>query len=167
MPLIKDGALIEDRWTRVADETPLPDGPVIVSLARWQAEREGLTGRNGALGILLASSEAPEAIAEDLDRFDLVCLDFPKFQDGRAYSHARKLRQRFGYEGELRAVGNVLRDQFAFMVRCGFDSFAVADGAVALQWTRAMDEISVVYQPAADARATASRQRQHPAAVDG
>lgn len=160
MPLIKDGALIEDPWTRIADETPLPDGPVIVTLARWQAERDHLQGRNGPLGILLASSETPEAIADDLGRFDLVCLDFPKFQDGRAYSHARKLRQRFGYRGELRAVGNVLRDQFAFMVRCGFDSFEVADARAAAEWTRAMAEISVVYQPAADGRATALEQRR-------
>ena len=160
MPLIKDGVVAQDDWTLAADETPLPEGPVIVTLARWSAERGTLLGRNGPLGILLASSEAPEAIADDLARFDLVCLDFPKFQDGRAYSYARKLRQRYGYTGELRAVGNVLRDQFAFMVRCGFDSFAVADERAAAEWTRAMEEISVVYQPAADTRATATQQRQ-------
>ena len=159
MPLIRDGALVEDRWTRVADDGAMPDGPAIVSLARWQAEREALIGRNGALGLLLASSEAPEAVAGDLERFALICPDFPKFQDGRAFSAARKLRQRFGFKGELRAVGNVLRDQFLFMVRCGFDSFEVADGAVVGQWSRAVSEISVAYQPAADSRATAIQQR--------
>ena len=159
MPLIKDGVVTQDDWIRVADETPLPEGPVIVTLARWQAERASLQGRNDALGIVLASSEAPETIADDLARFDLVCLDFPKFQDGRAYSYARKLRQRYGYTGELRAVGNVLRDQFLFMRRCGFDSFEVADARAVAQWQRAMSEISVVYQPAADARATATQQR--------
>lgn len=159
MPLIKDGVVTQDDWIRVADETPLPEGPVIVTLARWQAERASLQGRNDALGIVLASSEAPETIADDLARFDLVCLDFPKFQDGRAYSYARKLRQRYGYTGELRAVGNVLRDQFLFMRRCGFDSFEVADARAVDEWQRAMSEISVVYQPAADARATATQQR--------
>jgi len=159
MPLIKDGLVIEDAWTRVEDCGVLPDGPVVVSLARWQAERDALLQRNGPLGIVLASNEMPEAIADNLARFDLVCLAFPKFQDGRAYSSARKLRQRFGYRGELRAVGNVLRDQFLFMRRCGFDSFEVADARAVAQWQRAMSEISVVYQPAADARATATQQR--------
>ena len=159
MPLIKQGALVEDGWTRVADDAALPDGPAIVSLARWQAERESLIGHNGPLGLVLASSQAPEAIAADIGRFDLICLEFPKFQDGRAFSYARKLRQRFGFAGELRAVGNVLRDQLAFMVRCGFDSFEVDDAGVVEQWARAMSEISVVYQPAADSRATATQQR--------
>lgn len=159
MPLIRNGVLVEDVWARVGDDSALPEGPMIVSLARWQAERETLSGRNGALGIVLESHEVPEAIADDIDRFDLVCLSFPKFQDGRAYSQARKLRQRFGYGGELRAVGNVLRDQFAFMRRCGFDSFEVADAGAVEQWRYAMEEVSVVYQPAADGRATATQQR--------
>ena len=125
----------------------------------WRGSLAGLSLCSGALGLLLASSEAPEAVAGDLERFALICLDFPRFQDGRAFSAARKLRQRFGFKGELRAVGNVLRDQFHFMVRCGFDSFEVADGTVVGQWSRAMSEISVAYQPAADSRATALEQR--------
>ena len=146
MPLIRDGALVEDRWTRVADDGAMPDGPAIVSLARWQAEREALIGRNGALGLLLASSEAPEAVAGDLERFALICLDFPKFQDGRAFSAARKLRQRFGFKGELRAVGNVLRDQFLFMVRCGFDSFEVTERHGLDVWQRAATAVTLTYQ---------------------
>lgn len=156
MPLIREGALVEDGWTRVGDDAVLPDGPAIVSLACWQAQREELLGRNGALGLLLASSEAPEAVAGDLERFDLICLDFPKFQDGRAFSSARKLRQRFGFRGELRAVGNVLRDQFLFMVRCGFDSFEVTEQVTLRDWERAMSEISVTYQAAVDDHPPAS-----------
>lgn len=155
MPLIREGALVEDPWTPVADDAALPPGPAVVSLERWQAERETLVARNEPLGIRLKSSEAPEAIAADVGRFDLICLEFPKFQDGRAYSYARKLRQRHGFTGELRAVGNVLRDQFLFMRRCGFDSFEVKDTKAAESWQRAMDEISVTYQPAADDRRSA------------
>lgn len=159
MALIRDGQLADDPWVLVADDAALPDGAAILTLARWTAERDGLAGSNRRLGVRLKSSEAPESIAGDLDRLDLVCLDFPKFQDGRAYSHARKLRQRLGYTGELRAVGNVLRDQVLFMRRCGFDSFEVADAGVAREWARAMEEISVVYQPAADGRRPVSALR--------
>jgi len=162
MPLIREGALVDDPWTLAPDEGALPEGPAIVSLARWQAERDTLAARNGRLGIRLRSSEAPEAIAGDLDRFELICLDFPRFQDGRAYSHARKLRQRHGFTGELRAVGNVLRDQFLFMRRCGFDSFEVRDAEAAGAWQQAMAEISVVYQPAADERRSAFVRRSAP-----
>jgi uncharacterized protein (DUF934 family) len=155
MPLIREGVPACDPWTQAADEAALPQGPAVVSLARWQAERETLIARNEPLGIRLKSSEAPEAIAADVARFDLICLEFPKFQDGRAYSHARKLRQRHGFTGELRAVGNVLRDQFLFMQRCGFDAFEVKDAGAVRDWQRAMSEISVAYQPAADRRRTA------------
>ena len=159
MPLIREGALVEDSWTQAGDEEALPQGPAVVSLTRWQAEREALIARNEPLGIRLKSSEAPEAIAGDVDRFDLICLEFPKFQDGRSYSHARKLRQRHGFTGELRAVGNVLRDQFLFMQRCGFDAFEVKDADAVRDWQRAMEEISVTYQPAADRRPTAIKLR--------
>jgi len=160
MALIREGQLVDDPWTAVADDESLPDGPAVVSLARWTTERESLRGHTHPLGIRLASSEAPDAIADDLGRFGLVCLEFPKFQDGRAYSYARKLRQRYGFKGELRAVGNVLRDQFLFMHRCGFDAFEVVDAGAAEAWKRALSEISVVYQPAADGRRPAMAMRE-------
>ncbi len=146
MPIVKDGALIEDAWTRLDDDADLVVGPVIVSLTRWQEQREILAARNAPLGIVLASDEKPEAIADDFGRFDLVCLEFPKFTDGRAYSHARKLRERLGYAGELRAVGEVLRDQYLFMQRCGFDAFELSGDATLDDWLRATSEISVAYQ---------------------
>jgi uncharacterized protein (DUF934 family) len=162
MPLVKHDAVVEDRWIRLDDDAPLVDGPVIVSLERWLEERDELARRNGPLGIVLTGAETPEQIVDDLDRFALICLDFPRFTDGRAYSHARKLRQRYGFTGELRAVGNVLRDQFLFMQRCGFDAFEVAPGTALEDWMRATREISVAYQSAADRRATAIERRQEP-----
>jgi len=165
MALIKDGRLAEDPWIAVEDGGPLPlAARVIVSLARWQDRREELLARKAPLGIRLASDQPPELIAEDLEHFDLVALEFPKFTDGRAYSYGRLLRERYGFTGELRAVGNVLRDQFFFMRRCGFDAFEVADAAALDGWHAAAREITVRYQPSADRRPWAAAQRHGTAA---
>ncbi len=171
MPLIKDDRLIDDPWTAAPDEGPLPvEERIIVSLERWQAARAELLARNGRLGIRLKSDQPPALIADDLASFDLVALEFPGFKDGRAYSYARLLRERYGFTGELRAVGQVLRDQLLFMHRCGFDSFEVADnGALdheALDaWREAAGEISVWYQPATDRRPWVANLRQDGAAA--
>ena len=160
MPLIKDRRVVEDEWRHVGDAEDLPaEGGVIVSLNRWQNERVVLDGRNAPLGIRLNSDERPETIAPDLDRFDLVALDFPAFKDGRAFSTARLLRERYRYTGELRAVGDVLRDQLQFMLRCGFDAFEYSGATVADEVIAAFDEIGVVYQTAADRRRSAAALR--------
>ena len=151
MPLIKDGQLAEDTWTAVADDETFAVGAdIIVSLERWQAEREILSRRPGRLGLRLRSDQSPTLVAEDLHHFDLVALEFPKFTDGRSYSHARLLRDRYAFAGELRAVGQVLRDQFVLMLRCGFDSLEVAEPRLAGQWEQAISEIGGVYQGASD-----------------
>ena len=160
MPLIKNGGFADDEWISVGDEDTLPvDAPVIVSLARWQAERDTLIGRNAPIGVTLASSEAPEAIKDDLERFQLVALQFPTFQDGRGYSYASLLRERYGYEGEIRASGDVLRDQWFAMSRCGIDAFEVPDGTTLDAFNDAMSEFSLVYQPARDGRKTVLQMR--------
>jgi len=165
MALIKDGRLAEDPWVAVEDEGPLPLAvQVIVGLARWREQREALLAGNAPLGIRLAGDQPPELIAGDLRHFELVALEFPKFTDGRAYSYARLLRERYGYRGELRAVGNVLRDQVLFMRRCGFDAFEVAGAAALDGWRTATREITVRYQPAADRRPWAAAQRHGAAA---
>ena len=106
MPLIKGDRIVDDPWIAVDDEDELPEGaPAIVSLARWRAERDTLAGRNAPLGIRLRADQPPGEIAADLDRFQVIALEFPSFGDGRAYSYARLLRGRHGYRGELRAVG--------------------------------------------------------------
>lgn len=161
MPLIKDGRLIDDPWTPVADTATLPaEGALLVSYATWTANREALLRRNAPLGIRLESNQSPALIADDLDRFDLIALDIPVFKDGRAYSYARLLRERYGYAKELRAVGNVLRDQYSFLHRCGFDTFEVADDAAVDAWWNALSEISHTYQPAADSRRSILALRQ-------
>jgi len=165
MPLIKHSQVIDDPWTSIGTEDPLPppEVPLIVPLDRWQADRASLIARRSPLGLRLASDQSPELIAKDLTFFQLFALDFPAFTDGRAYSYARMLRERYGYTGEIRAVGHVLRDQLIFMHRCGFDAFEIpATGARALaQFQAALSEIDVWYQSAPDAQTPVFRRRQH------
>jgi uncharacterized protein (DUF934 family) len=147
--------VVDDPWLYVQDEEPLPDGgAVIVTLARWQANRDQLLARPTPLGLRLKSDQASSLIAGDIERFDVIALEFPKFTDGRAFSSARLLRERYGFRGELRAVGNVLRDQLAYMRRCGFDSYEIPPRVDAAAWLSSLGGISVVYQPATDERAS-------------
>ena len=160
MPLLKGWRVIDDPWRHLDDAESLPDGaPATVSLKRWAAEREALSRRNGRLGLRLPNDAAVSALAEDIARFDLITLAFPRFTDGRAYSQARLLRGRLGFRGELRAAGNVLRDQLMFMRRCGIDAFEVGDRALAENWLAALGEFDVFYQPAADSQPWIARQR--------
>ena len=156
-----DGAVaLEDRFTRVDDDAALPEaGAVLVSLARFGAEKDVLLSRNGELGVWLQSSESPVAIAEDLDRIALVALDFPVFSDGRAYSSARLLRERYGYKGEIRAIGDVLCEQLTFMLRSGFDTFDMQSADALDEFNSVITEVRVVYQSTADGQATAIDRR--------
>jgi uncharacterized protein (DUF934 family) len=133
----------------VAEGEAIPDAPAILSKARWVAERPQLSGRNAPLALLVAVGESVDDIAADLPRFALIALSFPKFVDGRAFSTATLLRDKHGYAGELRAVGNVLTDQISYMRRCGFDSFEVSHGPTrkALAEDR-IPEVKLHYQPA-------------------
>jgi uncharacterized protein (DUF934 family) len=140
----------EDPFTAVADEVPVPPGDVIVSLQRFQAEGEQLLAQGRKVGVRLESNEAVEDLAYDLPRLAVVALVIPKFRHGQAYSSARLLRERFGFKGEVRAVGDVLREQARFMVRCGVDAFEPADGSRAEDWSHVVRRFRHVYQRAAD-----------------
>jgi uncharacterized protein (DUF934 family) len=158
--LTENGAFGDDRWRHLGDDESVPaSGPVAVSWARWQKAEPTLHGRHDKLGLHLPNTIAPQEIADDLEHFGLIVLNFPKFTDGRAYSQARLLRTRFGYTGELRAEGDVLRDQLLFMRRCGFNSFVVGERAVKEDWTKAFGEFDVFYQQAPDNRPWVMRQR--------
>ncbi|MEH6557090.1 MAG: DUF934 domain-containing protein [Oceanicoccus sp.] len=123
--IIKDGTITDDQWLLLdQDATDVPDGPVIVPLSLWESEKEALAGRK-ALGIWLNSDESPERIASDLENFDLVAINFPVFVDGRGFSYGRDLREKYGYQGEVRAIGEFIRDQLFFLKRCGFNAFAL------------------------------------------
>lgn len=159
MRVIKDNAIVQDGWQLLGSEEALPAGDVIVPLARWRAEREALARREGRLGVAIDGEAALEELAADLGRFALIALEFPAFSDGRCFSHARVLRERYGYRGELRAVGDVLRDQLYFMQRCGIDSFALRSDKDFDDALKAFGEFSVRYQSAADGAAPIYRLR--------
>lgn len=166
MPLLKNGTVAADHWQRVVKDEALPaEGPVVVPFVRWRVERETLIGRDAPVGVRLSNTDPVSELVPDLDRLDIIVLEFPKFSDGRAYSQARLLRERYGYQGELRAAGNVLRDQLLFMQRCGFDAFEFANGQAVQAWIAATNEFSVFYQPAADDRLPAMQRREAAAAI--
>lgn len=159
---LRDGrfGIAEDAFTWVPDEEALPKGDVIISLTRFQSDGERLLGEGRALGVRIEAGEAVEDLAYDLPRLAVVALAYPKYQDGRAFTGARLLRERFGYAGEVRAVGDVLREQAGFMVRCGFDAFEPADGSSAQEWQAAAQRFRHVYQRAADPRPPAYEERE-------
>ena len=152
-------AAADDPFTHVADDEDLAQGDVILSLTRFQAEGDRLLHEGRQVGVRLESDQEVEALAYDLPRISVVALEFPKFRDGRHYSNARILRERYGFKGEIRAVGDVLREQAFFMVRCGFDAFEPADGSTPEIWEAAARRYRHVYQRGADARAPAFVER--------
>lgn len=161
MPLLKNGAIVDDPWVHVADDAALPaGGAVIVGLRRWRDAKVELTARGFPVGVKLTSEQTPGEIADDLAEIDLVALEFPAFTDGRPYSNARRLRERHGFAGELRAVGDILRDQYALLARCGFDAFEVAPGETAADWRAAISAITTPMQPTADGVSTALSLRE-------
>ncbi|HUL92920.1 MAG TPA: DUF934 domain-containing protein [Burkholderiales bacterium] len=153
--LIKEQRIVADSWRLLSrgpgGEAPeLPSqGDVIVPLPLWLAHREGFLAYPGKLGVWLDANEGPEAIAGDLQRFALVAVNFPKFGDGRGYSTARLLRERYGYRGELRAIGDVLHDHLHFMKQCGFDAFVLREDQDAREALGALDTFSEGYQTSA------------------
>lgn len=163
--IIKNRQLRDDSWQLLeatADgrvpAIPL-EGDVIVPLALWTAGREALLARQGRVGVWLQGSEDPELIAADLAHLPLVAIHFPKLVDGRGYSTARVLRERHGYRGELRAIGDVQRDQLLFLARCGFDAFALKPGADLQAALSAFSEFSETYQASVDSPLPLFRRR--------
>ena len=160
MPLVENGQIVEDRYVRVADDAPIPDRvPVIVSAKRFLAEADALIRRDGSLGVLWPNDRRVTELEPWLGHLALIALNFPKFRDGRAYSQARLIRETHGYRGTLRATGDVLRDQFHFLARAGFDSFEVKKPADAKAFAEVLARFSVYYQPGADGRVSALRRR--------
>ena len=163
MALLQHGALQPNNWRFVGDDAAIPaDGPVTVSLKRWQANGETLRGRNSAVGVRLKNDEQAMALGDDAHRLSLIEIEFPKFTDGRAFSQARILRDKLGYQGELRAIGTILRDQYLYMTRCGIDAVELPDDKPIDGYLAALKEFSAWYQPASDGRPTVLELR-HPA----
>jgi uncharacterized protein (DUF934 family) len=159
--IIKHRAVVEDDWSvlrlepeqgsggQLAATVAVPEGKIIVPLAVWQVQREPLAAR-ADIGVWIASDERPELLKGDLDKFGVIAVDFPKFTDGRGYSIAFNLRKRLGYTGELRAIGDVLRDQLFQMSRVGFDAFATRPDRSIHDALKGLTVFSEVYQASVD-----------------
>ena len=160
MPLVKGGKITDDSFVHVADGAELPsEGAVLVSAARLLDNPDAVLTRTGKVGVIWPNNRDLDDLVPYLDRLAAVALVFPTFRDGRAYSQARLLRERFSWRGELRATGQVLRDQFVFMLRAGFDAFEVKKQADAEAFAQTAKRYSVFYQPTGDGRLTALHRR--------
>ncbi|ATQ78446.1 oxidoreductase [Massilia violaceinigra] len=178
--IIKHRAVVADDWsvlrlavldaeTGVVAEAPdtvvVPDGKVIVPLTVWQAQRAVLGARSD-IGVWLAPDERAEALKDDLDKFAVIAIDFPKFTDGRGYSTAFNVRMRLNYQGELRAIGDVLRDQLFQMHRCGFDAFATRQDRNIHDALKGLTDFSEVYQASVDIKAPLFRRHERDVRID-
>jgi uncharacterized protein (DUF934 family) len=173
--IIKDRAIVNDDFTvvRAAEDGALPDvsalpaGKIIVPFALWQASRDELTASRaaGEIGVWLEPDSEPADIVADFDKVALIAVDFPVFRDGRGYSTARLLRERYGYKGEIRAIGDVLRDQLRFYERCGFNAYALRADKDIDDALKAFTEFTVQYQGAFDEPSPLFRRREAAAAA--
>jgi uncharacterized protein (DUF934 family) len=152
--LVKAGRVINDIFTPVADGDSLPNGPIIVSVKRFQAEKATLLARRTPLGVKLETSETPQILAADLRKLALIVFHIPQPRDGRAFSWVRLLRRRLGFRGEIRVSGHFLLDQIAFYTRVGADAFDIAQNLSVDSVEAALTEISNFYQPSVDGRQT-------------
>ncbi|MGH8436170.1 MAG: DUF934 domain-containing protein [Pseudomonas sp.] len=162
--IIKNNQVIDETWHLLPKDASLEGlsncDDLIVPLTLWRDHNHALKARDGGLGVWLDSDEAVEELADDLAHFQVVALNFPVFTDGRHYSSARLLRERYGYKGEVRAIGDVLRDQLFFMRRCGFDAFAVRPDRDPYDALEGLKDFSEFYQNAADQPLPLFRRRQ-------
>jgi uncharacterized protein (DUF934 family) len=160
MPLVKGGKITDDVFVHVVDGAALPDdGAILVPAARLLENPASVLDRKDKIGVIWPNNRDVDDLVPYLDRLAVVALVFPIFRDGRAYSQARLLRERFSFRGELRATGQVLRDQFVFMLRAGFDSFEVKKQSDAEAFAQTVKRYSVFYQPTGDGRLTALHRR--------
>lgn len=149
--IVRDGHALDNDTLTLADDAALPaSGRILVSLARWRKERDALLGSGCTVGVLIPNTEDVAALWAELQDRPFIAVHFPVWGDGRAFSQARVLRERFGYKGEIRATGDVARDQLQFMQRCGINAFGIrADQDPAL-CIKSLHDFDVAYQNAAD-----------------
>jgi uncharacterized protein (DUF934 family) len=165
MRIIRDRRISESHWRHAPDgvladaQGTRPSGAIIVTLAAWRRSKTEYLRRGAPLGVRLGADDDLDEIVDDLDSIALVALEFASFTEGRAYTYARKLRQRHGYRGEIRAVGDVSRDRLAFMERCGFNAYELRSDDQLQDALNAFAEISDVYQACADARPVIASRR--------
>jgi uncharacterized protein (DUF934 family) len=148
--LLRDGRIVDDDWSYLAEAEGNAAAALILTFAQWQNERDAWIARGGRLGVVLQPAHKLELLAADISRFALIAADFSGPSEGRGYSQARMLRERWKFGGELRAAGYVRRDQLFFMARCGFNSFELPDTDIEAAHA-ALETFSWAYQPSNDA----------------
>ncbi len=162
MRVIKNKEVINDDWQlirEIENDASVPEGKVVLPFAYWQANREAILKQNSEHAVWIDGATETEALVDDLEHFSMIALDFPAFKDGRSYSHASLLRNRYNYKGDLRAIGDVLRDQLFFLQRCGMSSYEVREDKDIEDALKSLQDFSVRYQAAADDALPIYRQR--------
>ncbi len=158
MQIIKNRAIVEDNWSMLADDA-LAAGDIVVPFSRWLAESDALKAHAGKVAVFVEGDQDIDQLSEEASNFELIVINFKLFGDGRGYSIARLLRERFNYQGEIRATGDVLHDQLGYMLRCGFNSFAMCEGQDLENALNAFEDFTQHYQTAADKAQPISHQR--------
>jgi uncharacterized protein (DUF934 family) len=168
MPLLESGKPVADPYVVVGDGDKLPDAtPAIVGFERLQRDAEALAGRNAALGVIVPQGTDPAVLEPYLARLALIVVQLPKFKDGRAFTLARTLRERYGYKGEIRATGHILPDQYPLLLRCGVSTVEIPEGADAKRWDQALGLYHIAYQAAVTDDRPLSLLRRRVASAEG
>ncbi|MGY6275857.1 DUF934 domain-containing protein [Methylomonas sp. MgM2] len=148
MPIIKDQRITENTWTFIADDSPLANGDITVTLDRWTRDKEQLLKHESQVGVRLMPGDNIDILnKEDFNAIKLIELDFPVFADGRLFSLASLIRSKHGYHGEIRAVGNYMTDQVFYLHRVGVDAFELSETKDIERVLSALNDFSVCYQP--------------------
>ncbi len=157
--IIKDGQIIDNEWLIVEDAgSSLPEGKLLVSLEIWEAQKAALIAR-GNIGVWLKNDQDPASLAGDLQELPIIGIDFPVFMDGRGFSIARLLRDRYSYKGEVRALGHVIRDQLCYLKRCGINAFDLDDDIDIEQAVHSLNDFTDGYQTDASQKVPLFRRR--------
>ena len=158
--LLKDNQIIEDSWAFLDDSAEtLPSGNLLLSLEQWQQFSDQLSQHNGELGLWLEGNAEIDAVIDSLQQLSLIAIKFPKFVDGRGFSLARLLRERYNYNGELRAIGEFIRDQLYLLKRCGFNAFQLSEDQDLSEASKSLSDFSETYQVSADQQEPLFRRR--------
>lgn len=158
--VLKDNRLIDDSWTLLTEDSKsLPSGDILLSYSQWQTFSDQLDSHDGSVGVIIEGNADIEDIIEPLLKLPLIAINFPKFADGRAFSSARLIRERYEYTGEIRAVGGFIRDQLYYLSRCGFNAFKFDDSVDLTESAKSLQDFSEAYQVSVDQESPLFRRR--------
>ena len=158
--VLKDNRLINDSWTLLTEDSEsLPSGDILLSYSQWQTFSDQLDSHDGSIGVIIEGNADIEDIIEPLLKLPLIAINFPKFVDGRAFSSARLIRERYEYTGEIRAVGGFIRDQLYYLSRCGFNAFKFDDSVDLTESAKSLQDFSEAYQVSVDQESPLFRRR--------